>query len=134
MARPHEYDFEMCKEICDQVAEGQNVIAILNSNDKYPTWTSFRRWKNTHDELSTLYVKAQQDKAEAEMFKIDEIRDMLKNKLIDPASANVLIQTSKWAASKFYPKFYGDKIDVTSDGSKVSAINYIVPSQDGNNS
>jgi len=34
-------------------------------------------------------------------------------------AANVLIQTNKWKASKFYPKMYGDKVDLTSDGDKI---------------
>ena len=33
-----------------------------------------------------------------------------KNKEIDPASANVLIQTLKWKAAKYYPKMFGDKV------------------------
>lgn len=120
MARPAEYDFALCEEICNQVAEGQNIIAVLESDERYPSWTSFRRWKNEKAELSSLYVKAQQDKAEAELYEIQKIRELLKQKLIDPASANVLIQTSKWAASKFYPKMYGEKVDITSDGEKIA--------------
>lgn len=132
MARPSEYDFALCEEICNQVAEGQNIIAVLESDDRYPSWTSFRRWKNEKAELSSLYVKAQQDKAEAELYEIQKVRELLKQKLIDPASANVLIQTSKWAASKFYPKMYGEKVDITSDGEKLSSpvIKMFAPSTD----
>jgi len=34
MARPSEYDFELCKEICDNVALGSNVISVLDSDRK----------------------------------------------------------------------------------------------------
>jgi len=65
MARPSEYDFELCKEICDNVALGSNVISVLDSDERFPAWNTFRRWKNDFAELSAMYVKAQQDKSEA---------------------------------------------------------------------
>ena len=33
MARLTEYNFELCKEICDQLADGSNIKRILNSNN-----------------------------------------------------------------------------------------------------
>ena len=61
-----------------------------------------------------------QDKAESEIEEIDYVYDMLKAGEIEPAAANVLIQTKKWTASKFYPKMFGDKLDVTTDGDKIN--------------
>ena len=118
MPRPPEYNFQICEEVCELVAAGMNVIAALNSNDAYPSWPTFRRWKNDHEELNTLYIKAIQDKAEAVALEIDNICQDLKNKIYDPATANVLIQTLKWKAAKFYPKMYGDKttIEATIEG------------------
>lgn len=118
MARPNEYNFQICEEVCELVAAGMNVIAALESNEKYPSWPTFRRWKNDHEELNTLYIKAIQDKAEAVALEIDNICQDLKNKIYDPATANVLIQTLKWKAAKFYPKMYGDKttIEATIEG------------------
>ena len=127
MARPSEYNFEMCKVICSEVAGGFNIKTILKSKDEYPTFQTWCNWKREHDELFDLYVKAMQDKSESELEEIDYIRDMLKSGDIEPSSANVLIQTSKWLASKFYPKMFGDKTDITSGGEKIqsapSAIN-----------
>jgi len=84
----------------------------LDSDERFPAWNTFRRWKNDFAELSAMYVKAQQDKSEACLKEIDDVQQMLKNKEIDPATANVLTQTQKWKASKFYPKMYGTKNDV----------------------
>src|SRR4030042_2412771 len=118
MGRPHEYNFQTCEEVCELVAAGMNVIAALESNEKYPSWPTFRRWKNDHEDLNTLYIKAIQDKAEAVALEIDNICQDLKNKIYDPATANVLIQTLKWKAAKFYPKMFGDKttIEATIEG------------------
>lgn len=116
MARPAEYNIELCKEICDEVANGRNIKEVLNSKEEYPTWTSFRRWKNENQELSTLYIKAIQDKAEMVDSEIDAIMNDLKEKIYDPATANVLIQTLKWKAAKYYPKMFGEASKVTLEG------------------
>lgn len=115
MARPSEYDFELCKTICDQVADGENIIAILKESS-YPAWSTFRRWKNENEELRTLYVNSQQDKGIALEGEIDDVMASLKDGEIEAAAANVLIQTLKWKMAKFYPKMFGDKLDVEQSG------------------
>lgn len=126
MARPSEYDFELCKTICDEVANGENIISVLKESS-YPSWSTFRRWKNENEELRTLYVNSQQDKGIALENEIDDVMLSIKTKEIDPASANVLIQTLKWKMAKFYPKMFGDKIDVdhTSKGERITSISII---------
>lgn len=122
MARPSEYNLEMCIEICSEVAEGFNIKTVLKSKEEYPTFQTWCNWKREHVELFDLYVKTMQDKAESEIEEIEYICDMLKVGEIEPSAANVLIQTSKWKASKFYPKMFGDKVDVTSDGKQIPQI------------
>lgn len=120
MARPSEYNFELCIEICDKLADNKNIIEILESEYEYPNWSTFRRWKNNNEELRTLYINSQQDKGIAIEKEIDDTLAMLKDKEIDPATANVIIQTLKWKMAKFYPKLFGDKIDIdhTNKGDK----------------
>ncbi len=116
MARPSTYDFELCKQICDEIADGRNIKEILNSKEEYPNWNTFRNWKNEHDELFTLYVSSQQDKAIALEFEIDELRDELRSGKIDASTYNVLVQTIKWKMAKFYPKVFGDASKITLEG------------------
>ena len=122
--RPSEYDFELCVEICDLVANGEHIFDILNSDDRFPSWPTFRRWKQNNDKLRTLYVNAQQDKSESCTHNIVKVQQLLRSGEIEASAANVLIQTDKWFSSKFYPKMYGDRIntDVTSDGEKVEQV------------
>ena len=115
MARLTEYDFELCKLICDEVANGENIISILK-NSNYPTWSTFRRWKNEHEELRTLYINSQQDKAIALENESDDVMDSMKSKEIDASVGNVLIQTLKWKMAKFYPKVFGNKVEVEQNG------------------
>jgi hypothetical protein len=120
MARPSEYNFDLCVEICDEIAKGRNVIETLNSDSRFPDWTTFRRWKNNNEELRTLYVNSQQDKAIALENEIDDLRSMLLAKEIDYATYNALVNTLKWKMAKMYAKLFGDKVDVTTQGEKIN--------------
>lgn len=110
MARLTEYNFELCVEICNELADGHNIKRILASKENYPNWTTFRRWKQKNEELRTLYINSQQDKAIALENELDDLRDMLTSKEIDASTYNVLAQTIKWKMAKFYPKVFGDKV------------------------
>ena len=120
MARLTEYDYVLCVEICDKLADGDNIKRILNSDTNYPNWTTFRRWKQLNSELSTLYINSQQDKAIALENELDDLRDLLSSKEIDHQTYNVLAQTLKWKMAKFYPKVFGDRTDITSGGEKIT--------------
>jgi hypothetical protein len=110
MARPSTYDFDLCKEVCAQVAEGKNIKEVLNSKDEYPTFQTWCNWKREHNELFDLYIKSIQDKADSVDAQIDEIWEGCRLGQYDASTANVLIQTLKWKASKYYPKMFGDKV------------------------
>jgi hypothetical protein len=137
MARPSEYNIEVCILICEEIAKGGNIMQVLDSNDKYPSWSTFRRWKRDNEELRTLYINSQQDKAEALEKEMDDYRSMLLAKEIDASTYNTLVQTLKWKMSKYYAKMYGDKTDITSGGEKINtniAILNIDPfTEDGTN-
>jgi len=118
MARPSKYNYDLCLEICEGVADGENIKNVLKSKPEYPTFQTFCNWKRKHNQLFDLYVKSIQDKSESVLAEIDEIQQELRDKQLDPSTANVLIQTLKWKAAKFYPKMFGEKVDHTSsDGS-----------------
>ncbi len=121
MARLTEYDYDLCVEICDLVANGSHIIDALNSNDNYPSWSTFRRWKRDNDELQTLYTRSIQDKSEMVIFEINQTMNDLKDKTIDASQARVLIDTYKWLASKYYPRMFGDKLDLTSKDEKIES-------------
>ena len=110
--RPSEYDYDLCVEICEQVSLGNNIKDVLNSKDKYPSFPTFCKWKRENDKLLNLYVNSIADKAEMVDAQIDEIWLGCKNGEYEPSVANVLIQTLKWKAAKYYPKMFGDSLKV----------------------
>ena len=119
MARPSEYDFDLCVEICSEVANGFNIKTVLKSKPEYPTFQTWCNWKRKNEELFYLYIKSIQDKADSVEEELESIYDGLKLGTYDASVANVLIQTLKWKASKYYPKMFGDKTDITSGGEKI---------------
>lgn len=122
MARLSEYNFELSKEICERVSNGERIKVILKSNDKYPSFPTWCKWKRENIELLNLYTCSIQDKAENGDDTIDEILEDVKNGTIDPAQARVIIDTLKWKLSKYYPKMFGDssKVDVTTNGKEIN--------------
>lgn len=120
--RPSTYDFEICKEICEQVSDGGNIKAVLKSKDKYPSFPTFCKWKRENDELFNLYVNVHQDKAIALELEMDDLRDQLLKGKIDASTYNTIVQTLKWKAAKFYPKVFGDnkQIDVNLDDKRMT--------------
>jgi len=120
MARPTEYNINICEEVCQLVQNGMNIKTALESNEKYPSFPTWCKWKRENEELLNLYVNAIQDKAEDVDYKIDQTIKEVRNGEIEPSVANVIIQTYKWKAAKYYPKMFGDKTTLdhqSSDGS-----------------
>lgn len=113
MARPSEYNIELCNEICERISLGEHIKDVLDSDKKrFPTLPTWSRWKRENDELFNLYTRSIQDKAEMIIWEINQTMQDLKKGLIDSASARVIIDTYKWMAAKFYPKMFGDKLDI----------------------
>ena len=94
---------------------------MLDSIESYPTFPTWCRWKREHDELFNLYTRSIQDKSEMVIFEINQTMSDLKSNLIDASQARVLIDTYKWLASKYYPKMFGDKLDLTSKDEKIES-------------
>lgn len=122
MARPTEYDFKLCEEICDQIREGGNIKPILAKKTKYPSFPTWCKWKRENMELFNLYINSIQDKSESVLQNIQDIQDAVKNGTLDEKRGRLLIYTEQWKAAKFYPKMFGthSSIDVTTDGKELT--------------
>lgn len=114
MARPSEYNIKICNEICERIVLGEHIKPILDSDDKFPTFPTWCKWKRDHDELFNLYTRSIQDKAEMLIFEINQTMQDVRTGILDASQGRLIIDTYKWMASKFYPKMFGDKVDVTS--------------------
>ena len=120
--RPNEYNIVLCEEICEKVSLGEHIKTVLDSNEKYPTFPTWCKWKRDNNELFNLYTRSIQDKSEMVIFEINETMSDLKKGVIDASQARVIIDTLKWLASKYYPKMFGDKLDLTTKDEKINTI------------
>lgn len=66
--------------------------------------------------------------------KAEQVLIDAKSNLIEVQRAKELSQYYKWKASKRNPRDYGDKMDVTTDGEKITSFNvgFKKPEDDGN--
>lgn len=122
MARPSEYNFDLCIEICEQVTDGKNIKHVLESDERFPTFPTWCKWKRENEKLFNLYVNALSDKAESHIANIQKVQEMALKGEIEPSVANVVMQSDKWLSSKYYPKMYGDKIQQEHSGEVTTNI------------
>lgn len=98
-------------------------------------YTSFKRELQTNEALRTKYARAKQDQADHLVEEIIEISDDGTNDYMtivkgdteynieDKEVTNrskLRVDARKWAASKLFPKKYGEKLDVTTDGKEIN--------------
>ena len=61
------------------------------------------------------YEDARMSRTHYHSAKIEEILNDLENGKIEPQTARVSIDARKWLASKMYPKFFSDRLEVKHD-------------------
>lgn len=121
--RPTVYCRDLAQKICLAMVEGRSLRAICRSPDVPDVRTVMGWAMDPNHEFYHQYKEARIKQAE---LKIDELDDLAKSALtyvkmssfgesVDPgavAAIKLLIDTRKWAASKVFPKVYGDKMEV----------------------
>jgi hypothetical protein len=124
--RPSVYCRDLADKICMTLALGSSLRAICRSPDMPDVMTVIGWAKDPQHEFYLQYKQARIIQAE---LKVDELDDLAKSALrqmkhapsgdcVDPAAVaaiKLLIDTRKWAASKVFPKVYGDRLDVAQE-------------------
>ena len=109
---PTAFDPALADEICDRIARGRGLISICN-DPGMPTYSTVRKWLKEHDFFARDYARARVDQADAFADEIVEIADTEP----DPNRARVRVEARKWTASKLRPQVYGDRVDISVQGS-----------------
>ena len=140
MPKEIEYTTELGEMICEAISDSQLVLKNLcESIDWMPKPTTIKKWirldkrENESDTegFATLYARAKEEQADSlveEMLTIadDASKDTLAGEFgehgnaVAVARARLQVDTRKFIASKLKPKKYGDKLDVTTLGEKIS--------------
>lgn len=113
-------------EICDKVAEGQNVRDVLKFGRDMPAPVTFYKWLESSDLRAKQYAHAHEVKADREFQEILEIADnanmdyeIVDGKIVvngeSVQRSKLRVDARKWRLSKMLPKKYGDSVKLTGD-------------------
>ena len=123
--KPISHDKSQIEVIIERFANSEKLCNLFN---EFKIDRSTFNRKIQEFDLHTTYARARELHGDGFNDEIESIKEDLKNGVIDYSVARVLIDTVKWQACKFYPRMYGDKLDVTSDGQKMSTVINLLPS------
>lgn len=131
---------EAIKDVLEHVSKGGSVNSIIqkSSRDVIPSWPTWQEWVNEDDDLAKRYARAREDRAELIFEEILQIADDSTNDFtgIDAGNGMILdqkfdyehvqrsrlrVDARKWMLGKMSPKKFGDKLDVTTQGEKITA-------------
>lgn len=114
MARPTKFTKKLADQICARIAEGESVRSICR-DAAMPNASTVHAWVLDDEAFSKQYARAKEIGVEIEADEIEEIARTEQ----DVQRAKLIIDVKKWNMSKKFPKKFGDKLDVTTDGKEL---------------
>ena len=134
--RPTKMTPEVQEKILDRIVQGESLVKILKSSDKYPAYSKFCAFLDSNEEFREKYVRAKEAQADFLAEEILEIADDGRNdKFVDENGktkidydniqrSRLRVDTRKWIASKLKPKKYSERIQ--QDHSGIEPANLVV--------
>lgn len=113
---------EVEEEILSRLCGGEALMDIcgLDRDDFLPSETTVYKYLNENPDFADKYARAREVQAHREVDEIRQIADAATAE--DYNVARLRIDARKWRASKMAPKKYGDKLDITSKGDKITGV------------
>lgn len=142
IGRPTSYTPELAINLCEYLALGESLRTVC-AREGMPSIGTIFVWLRDNKSFHEQYARAKEESAEADHETLKDLGDeaiALAQKLKGPqASAAVQAvklkaDNIKWSMSKLKPKKYGDKVDLTSDGSAIQGNTIIFKKFDGTQS
>jgi len=120
--QPTAYTSEIGDFICDLTSKGnalEKIMPILKDEMGVDIQSrTVYNWLRSIPEFKENYTAAKEDQADAMVDKMMAIAD---DETLDPAHKKIMVETRKWAASKFKANKYSDRI-VTEHSGSVNVI------------
>lgn len=137
MAGKSAYTTVIGEKICDMIATSSNGIHAICKSEGMPSPSTVFKWLSENKDFSDMYTRAKEAQADFmadEMLKMaDEYRKTeIKYQSGQGSSTTIQdnvqrsklqVEARKWLMAKLHPKKYGDKMDVTTDGEKITSFN-----------
>lgn len=105
--RPTKFTEKLGDEICSYVMAGMPLVRIC-ALENMPHPATVYRWFREHQLFCDNYARAKEDQADYFVEDILQIADEARPD--DVQVAKLRVDTRKWAASKYKPKKYGDRL------------------------
>lgn len=129
-------DPEIAEQICDRLAKGETLLAILDTRprpDGWPCRVTFYEWLRIDQQIAEMYDKAREaglDVLAEDCIKIaEEDIDKVEAKR-DPAHIahqKLRIDTRLRLLGKWSPKKYGDKVEVSGNADQPVVVENKMP-------
>lgn len=109
---------EKIDAVLDRIEQGESErSACFNESINRATFRSAALKAGAADQ----YAKALEGLAAAQIEKLETTIEDMRAGTLDHQIGRIEVDARKWLASKFLPKRYGEKVDVTSDGKEIQA-------------
>lgn len=119
------FDQSVADSIIELIADGESLGAACEA--LHVDRRSVNRWLVNVDSFAQSYARARLVKADTLADDVVPLADSALG--MDSAGVQAvknMVDARKWAASKFNPSAYGDKLDVTSKGEALAAPSHQV--------
>jgi hypothetical protein len=139
-AAPVRYDEKMIDKFCSEIETSEKGLHAICKNPDYPSVGAIQNWlaSGKYPYLNERYTRAKRLQAEFMEAQLLAIADEVSNDTIYTEDGRAIenrewvnrsrlrIDTRKWLMAKLYPKKYGDRVDVTTDGEKINSPVFVV--------
>jgi len=109
MGRPTDYTLELADKICQNIAMGISLAKMCKAEDM-PNPCSVYKWRRENPDFSNNYDLAREDQADMMAEEMLDIADADAEDAVRVSHAKLRVDTRKWAASKFKPNRYADRL------------------------
>lgn len=132
--RPSEFSQDVADRICEGIAGGKSLRAMLREDDSLPVSSTIFKWLAANQSFAEQYARAREAQADTLFDEILTIADDGRNDTYTDEEGNVRtdqdviarsrlrVDARKWMAGKLRPKKYGDKLDVEHGGKVALAL------------
>lgn len=138
--RPGIYSNELVDKICAEIEVSEFGLHKILQNTDYPRLGTIMNWlaSGKYPYFNERYARAKRLQAEYMESQLLAIADDMSNDTLYTEDgkayenkewvnrSRLRIDTRKWLMAKLYPKKYGERVDVTTDGEKINSPTFIV--------
>lgn len=123
MGRPSNYTDELADQICERIASGNSLSAVLRG-EGMPGYSTVMRWLGEHQSFRDNYARAMEWRADGKFDELDEVSEEAcrAETPVEVAGLKLKADNIKWQLARMNAKKYGDKTQAEISGPGGSAI------------